>query len=184
MFEAADGAPDPLGDPVRAVAFAHPGCRPHDVHQRREVTPVTVADRTSPQHPGVGLRTDLAGEFRRDAGLADPGLTGDDHRPWLAMGDDVPEGGHENRELLVPAGERRVVTVAGPGDVRRPQTDQFVGRDGLTLALEFQRWQWPPRCHRGGGDHGVVSGVHGADRRRVRQPCGGVDSVADHRVAQ
>ncbi len=184
MLQAADGTPDPFGDPVRAVALADPGCRPHDVHQRREVTPVAVPDGAPPQHPCVGRSAHPAGDLRRDAGLADPGLTGDDHRPRLAVGDDVPEGGHEHREFLVAAGERGIVTVTGPGDVRRPQADQLVGRDGFALALELQRRQPPPGCHRGGGDHGVVPGVHGTDCRRVGQPGGGVDGVADHRVAQ
>ncbi len=184
MLQPADRAPYPFGDPVRTVTLPDPAGGPHDVHERGEIPAVTVADRAAPQHPRVLLRARPAGQFHRYPGLADAGLTSDDDRPWLAVRDDVPEGGLEHREVLVAPGERRVVAVPGPGDVGRSQADQLVGGDRLTLALELQRGQPAPGRDRGRGDHGVVARVHGAHRGGVRQPGGGVHRVADHRVGQ
>ncbi len=92
MLQTADGAPHPLGDPVRAVALPNPARRPHDVHERGEVPAVTVADSAAPQHPRVRLRSRPAGQFHRYAGLADAGLTRDDNGSRLTVRDDVPEG--------------------------------------------------------------------------------------------
>ncbi len=184
MLEPADGTPYPFGDPVGAVALPDPAGRAYHVHQRREVTAVTVADGAAPQHPRVRLRSRLAGEFHGNAGLADPRLAGDDDGPWPALRDNVAESGQEHREVRIAAGERRVVAVPRPGDVRRPQADQLVGGYRFTLAFELQRRQRSPGRHRGRGHHRPVSRVYRAHGGGVGQPSGGVDRVTDHRIGQ